>query len=64
MTVKEIKIKFIERDIKQSHIARKLEVSEAAICRVISGKSKSRRIQETIARLLNMDVDELWEKVA
>lgn len=67
MTVKDIKIYFIRNDITQADIAARLKVSNAAICRVISGKSKSRRIQETIARMLNMRVEDVWgdeERVA
>lgn len=66
MTVKDIKISFIRNDLTQAEVAARLKVSNAAICRVISGKSKSRRIQETIAKLLNMSVEEVWtqEKAA
>ena len=61
---RKIKSLLVLNGIHQNKIASSLSVTGAAVCRVISGKSKSRRIQEEIARLLNMDVDELWEKVA
>lgn len=50
------------KGIKQVSIARKLRVTPAAICRVLVGKSESRRIKHAIARALKMNIEDLWPK--
>jgi transcriptional regulator with XRE-family HTH domain len=43
------KARLVEAGIKQRDIARKLNVSEVAVSNVISGKIRSRRIEEAVA---------------
>ncbi len=57
---KHIKILLIQKDIKQVDIARKLGVSNVAVCNVIKGACESRRIKWAIARELGKKVEELW----
>jgi predicted transcriptional regulator len=45
-----IKAKLVERGISQRSIARELGVTPAAIYQVISGKSRSTRIEKAIAK--------------
>ena len=47
-------------DIALASIARKLNVSTAAVTRVIKGQSQSHRIKMAIAEALNMDFKKLW----
>lgn len=51
---KKIKILLLEHDIRQVDIARALGVSRVAICNVISGKRRSRKIEAYIARKLGV----------
>ena len=55
-----IKILLIQKDIKQVDIAKKLGVSNVAVCNVIKGACESRRIKMAIAKELGKRVEELW----
>lgn len=57
---KRIKILLIQKDIKQADIARKLGVSNVAVCNVIKGACESKRIKWAIAKELGEKVEELW----
>jgi len=57
---KQIKILLIQKDIKQVDIARKLGVSNVAVCNVIKGACESKRIKWAIARELGKKVEDLW----
>ncbi|MBI4826288.1 MAG: helix-turn-helix domain-containing protein [Nitrospirae bacterium] len=57
---KVIKILLIQKDIKQADIARKLGVSNVAVCNVIKGSCESKRIKWAIAKELGKKVEELW----
>jgi len=57
---KVIKILLIQKEIKQVDIARKLGVSNVAVCNVIKGACESKRIKWAIARELGVKVEELW----
>ncbi len=59
---KKIKLFMLQKGIRQVDIAKELGVSRVAVCRVIKGLSKSRRIRQRIADVLDMKVDELWLK--
>ena len=52
------------KNIKQSLIAERLNVSPAAVCRVLAGESESRRIKKAIARALKMKYKDLWDEKA
>ncbi|WIW70636.1 helix-turn-helix domain-containing protein [Anaerosinus gibii] len=60
MTANEILAVFRLKGVTQMSIARKFDVSHVMIHQVIHGRSKSRRIQEEIARILGKDIDEIW----
>lgn len=60
MTAEEILDVLYVKRITQAKIARECKVSQTMIHYVIHGKSKSRRIQETIARILGKTVEEVW----
>lgn len=60
MTAEEILSVFQLKGITQVALARKFGVSHVMIHQVIHGRSKSRRIQEEIARILEKDVNEIW----
>lgn len=50
--------------IKNRQIALSLGVCDAAVGRVLSGRMKSRRIQEAVAGSLNMDYEAVWGEKA
>lgn len=52
------------RNIKSVQIAHHLGVTPSAVSLVISGKQRSRRVQQAIADFLNMPYDEVWGKAA
>lgn len=52
MELRKSKAKLVEAGIKQSDLAKKLGVSQAAVSRVVSGQIRSKRIERTIAREL------------
>lgn len=60
MTAEEILAAFRIKRVTQMEIARKFGVSHVMVHQVIYGKSKSRRIQAEIARILEMSIDEIW----
>lgn len=64
MRSEEIKSKMIILKKKQNKIAEKAKVSPAAINMVISGRTKSRRLQAFIAREIGMEYCEVWGKGA
>lgn len=46
--------------IRSRDLARQIGVHESLICHVLSGRGKSRRVQQAIADVLNMSFEELW----
>lgn len=48
------------RRIKSRDIASTLGVTEGLICHVISGRRKSRRVQEEISKVLGIPYETLW----
>lgn len=56
----EIRIKLIRAGVRQSALARKLEVSQSMINRVIEGLVVSDRVRRGIAEAINMDVKTIW----
>lgn len=50
----------IDKDVKQSEIARKAEVTRAAICRVIRGDLKSERLEQIIAKMVGKKAKDLF----
>lgn len=60
MTPEEIRAELILRQAKQVDIARRLGVSQAAVNRVITGNSKSKKIQDAIATIIGRSVATIW----
>lgn len=60
MDPEEIKIALMRAKVTQAEIARKFDVTGAAVTRVISGDSTSRRIREAIAEAINTDIRWIW----
>ncbi len=50
----ELKIQLIARGIKQRDIAKKANVDESTVSKVIHGKSKSKRISELIGKMIEI----------
>lgn len=50
MTPKELKILFIEKNITQAELAREAGTSQAMIHHIVQGRSRSRRIENIIAK--------------
>jgi lambda repressor-like predicted transcriptional regulator len=57
---KVIKIRMIEKGLRQKDFRTDLNVSAMTICNVIRGSCKSKRIQAHIANRLGSTVAELW----
>lgn len=55
-----IKIEFLKKGMTQFEIARKMNVSRAAICMTIKGEIMSKKLRNAIARALGKRVEELW----
>ena len=64
MKPNEIRAALLLKDIRPVEIARKLNVGRSAVCNVITGYGKSRRIQEEIANMIGKTVEEIWPKWA
>ena len=60
MTPTEIKAALVLKGVKMNEIARKCNVKPTTISQVIAGRSKSIRIQFTIARIIERDFHEIW----
>ena len=60
MQPNEIRAELLLKGIRPAMIAKKLQVSRAAVSNVISGKFKSIRIQKEIAQRIDRTVKEIW----
>ncbi|TSK07927.1 MAG: helix-turn-helix domain-containing protein [Geobacter sp.] len=60
----EVKAKMVLKDISQSSIATELDVTPGTVSAVVSGKRKSKRVQEAIAKKLGIKYETLWGKPA
>lgn len=60
MSPEEIKSKIIILKKKQIDIAKKANVTPAAISMIIYGRGKSRRLQKIIAKEIGMPFREVW----
>jgi transcriptional regulator with XRE-family HTH domain len=62
MSRKEIKKLLIDKDITQTELARRVGISLTGVNQVISGKRKTKHIQEAIARELGLKVGKLFRE--
>ena len=62
VTPEEIKAALILKGIKMVEVAEKCNVKPTTVSQVIAGRSKSARIQITIAKIIEKDVCEIWPK--
>ena len=62
VTPVEIKAALILKGIKMVEVAEKCNVKPTTVSQVIAGRSKSARIQITIAKIIEKDVCEIWPK--
>jgi len=60
MSPNEIRKRMIDANITQTELARRGNVSQQMIYRVIEGDGVSDRIRELIAEALNMDKKSIW----
>jgi len=60
----EVKAKMVLRNISQTSIAEKLNITPGTVSAVVNGKRKSRRVQEAIAEELGIKYKALWGKSA
>lgn len=64
MTNREIKARLILRGITMTEIARSLNVTHAAVSRVISGRDATPRIRQAVAQAIGVPVEEIWPDMA
>jgi hypothetical protein len=60
----EIKILLLKKGLTQGDIAKKLKVTPGMICGLIGHRFKSRRLQESMAAILEVDSKKLWDQGA
>lgn len=56
----DINASLVKSGSNQSKIARSLDVTPMAICHVVYGRSKSRRIAKAISAITGLSLSELW----
>jgi lambda repressor-like predicted transcriptional regulator len=59
----ELRIAMMRAQIGQRGLARKLGVSQAAIWRVMQGRSTSHRIRTAIAESVGLDIARIWPSI-
>jgi DNA-binding Xre family transcriptional regulator len=59
---RKVKSLMVLKGIKGTDIARQLGLSRVTVSVVITGKGKSRRIQQAIADTLGVSFDDLWSE--
>lgn len=59
MTPREIKKLLIDKDLSQSDLARRLNVTPSAVSQVVNGLRPNPRVAEGLARILNLPVSSL-----
>ncbi|WP_321532305.1 helix-turn-helix transcriptional regulator [uncultured Desulfuromonas sp.] len=64
MKLNKVRALMVDRDIKQADIADELKLSRSHVSGVISGRWRSRRVVECIARHLDMPVERLFPDYA
>lgn len=62
MTSREIRAHMILNGVKCIDIAKELGVHQTAITLIITQRENSRRIQEAIAKAINMPFEKVWGK--
>ena len=62
MTPSEIKAALILKGVKMNEIAHNCNVRATTVSQVVAGRSKSVRIQITIARIIGREFYEVWPK--
>ena len=62
VTPMEIKAALNLKGIKMVEVAEKCNVKPTTVSQVIAGRSKSARIQITIAKIIEKEVGEIWPK--
>ena len=55
-----IKARLIESGFTQIEVAREMGVTKSTISRVLSGKTKSMKVQRKIADILNLPFETVW----
>ncbi len=61
MTLHEIKSILYRKQIKPAAIADRAGVSPITVRTVLNGHGKSRKVQQTVADLLNIPYESLWD---
>ena len=60
MTPLEIKAALVLQGVKMNEIAHNCNVRPTTVSQVVAGRSKSARIQITIAQIIGREFDEVW----
>jgi len=60
MTGRDRKAEMVRKGVRQSAIARRLNVSSTSVSDVVSGRSRSARIEQAIAEALGLPREELF----
>lgn len=60
MTRWDRKAEIARRNVRQADIARRLDVSDTAVSDVVSGRSRSARIEQAVADAIGMPVEEVF----
>lgn len=50
--------------IRSRDLAKQIGVHESAVCHVLAGRKKSRRVQQAIADALDLSFEDLWGRSA
>ncbi len=50
--------------LSQAALARKLKITRQVVCMVINGQKESKRVKKTIAKVLGLEIKDIWPDAA
>jgi lambda repressor-like predicted transcriptional regulator len=62
MTPREIRAHLILNGVKVTEIAKQLGVNQSAVSLIITQRQNSQRIQEAVAKAINLPFEKVWGK--
>lgn len=60
MKINEIRAEIIRNNSSTTNIAKKLGIKPQSVSQVISGRRKTKRVQQAIADAINMPASKIW----